>query len=160
MQIRMVLVALILTSGALTLRAQSTPTPDFSGTATAIIREATQTAQAQEAITSSTPIQDPYLLTATVLIRQVTQTAEAATGRTAAPITAEAQADADRFELTATALIIEATQNASGISTTSDKANAQALSGTLLIFGGLIVALIILGVVVTIMGRRNSGKRK
>jgi hypothetical protein len=69
-------------------------------------------------------------------------------------------------ELTATALVQEATQTAQGgtpppfgTGTSDDDTNTFALSATFFIFAGLLLALGILGAVIVMVGRRNMGKR-
>lgn len=131
---------------------------DFDATATAIVEGATQTAIAESNQPDVQATHDPFALTATALVRAATETAEAFTGETAVPITANAQSD-DSFALTATALIEAATQQASNAEETVEDANGFALSATLLIFGGLLVALGVLGVIVVTVGRRGTGKR-
>jgi cytoskeletal protein RodZ len=132
---------------------------DVRATETARAADATQTAvAATHAIELATD--DPYALTATALIRAATQTAAVSTGRTALPVTAEAQVEGS-FELTATALIQAATQQASASPTpvTPGAANGFALSATFFIFAGLLLALLLLGAVVVRFGRRNTGSR-
>ncbi|MDQ7035906.1 MAG: hypothetical protein Q9P01_14060, partial [Anaerolineae bacterium] len=102
--------------------------------------------------------QDPFVLTATALVRAATQTAEAFTGETAVPITTNVQSD-DSFALTATALVEAATRQATNTEATIEDNNANALSTTFFIFGGLLAALLVLGVIVVTLGRRSTGKR-
>jgi hypothetical protein len=131
---------------------------DFDATATAIVAGATQTALAESNQPDGEATQDPFVLTATALVRAATQTAEAFTGETAVPITANAQSD-DSFALTATALVEAATLQATSTEATVGDDNANALSATFFIFGGLLVALLVLGVIVVTVGRRGTGKR-
>ena len=138
---------------------------DFDATGTALVVGATQTAIVEASHAVELATDDPFALTATALVRAATQTAEVSTGRTAVPITAEAQSDGS-FELTATTLVQEATQNALegtppslGTGPTPEDANVFALSATFFIFAGLLVALVVLGAIVVIVGRRNIGKR-
>jgi hypothetical protein len=161
MRLRLILVLFLLLTSLMLLNAQN-----LDATATAIIAGATQTAIQELTHTIELETEDPFALTATALVREATQTAEVSTGRTAAPITAEALIEGD-FELTATVLVQEATQTAIAATPPSfgtgiddeDNNNLFALSGTLFIVGGLIVALLVLGAVVVTVGRRNTGKR-
>jgi hypothetical protein len=157
MRKQIVLVMIAFWGSLLVLKAQ-----DFNATGTAISRGATETARAEANQPQAEPTEDPFVLTATALVRAATQTAEVSTGRTAAPITA--QAESEDFELTATALVVEATQLAGGNATQSqpdaDDSNAQAMSGAVVMFGGLIVVLVLLGAGFVVMSRRSeSGKR-
>lgn len=160
MRLRLIFVLSILLCGLIISNAQ-----DLDATATAIIVGATQTAIRESTHTVELETEDPFSLTATALVRAATLTAEVSTGRTAVPITAEAQVEGSS-ELTATALVQEATQTALastpppfGTGTEDDDSNVFALSATFFIFGGLLLALGVLGAVIVMMGRRNTGKR-
>src|SRR5215207_7219050 len=150
MRLRLILILLLLLSSLMLLNAQN-----LDATATAIIVGATQTAHQASTHAIELQTEDPFSLTATALVRAATQTAEVSTGRTAVPITVEAQVEGSS-ELTATVLVQGATQNALqvtpppfGTGTGNDEdGNLFALSGTFLIFGGLIVALLVLGAII------------
>lgn len=131
------------------------PTPDIFASATAQIRGATQTAQAETDQPTLAATQDPFVLTATALIRQATGTAERLTGATAVPLTVTQ----DNFALTATALIAEATRIASAQAADSAQTPAEEdpLSAALLIF---FVVVLLLGAVGFVLLRRNHEKRK
>jgi len=150
----LIICMLVVVAFNLVTTAQETSTPDFGATATAIIRDATHAAATQEAVISSTPTQDPYLMTVTAQIRAVTQTAEALTGNTAVPINSESQ-NGD-YSLTATELVLQATTAAGDVANTADESpNGSVLSQTLLAFGALIVILLVLGAGVFYLSHRN-----
>jgi hypothetical protein len=161
MRMRWITVLVLLFASLMLVNAQ-----DLDATATAIIEGATQTAIWESTHTIELQTEDPFALTATALVRAATQTAEVFTGETAVPITVEAQVEGS-YEMTATALIMQATQNVLegtpspfGTGEGSEEDNDMfALSATFFIFGGLLLALGVLGAVIVMAGRGNTGKR-
>lgn len=140
--------------GVITVAAQedaTTPTPDgFSQTATALVQQASATA---EAANDNSQSDDPFQLTGTALIVEATQLAQT----TATPFP---QSD-DPFQMTATQLIINATGTAEnliaqGVYPESPPDDGNPLGSTLVVFGLLIFVLIGLGGGFVLLSSRNS----
>ena len=152
MRLRILVVIALSIIASLMLQAQEPP-PDYNATGTAIAREATQTAQAQQPPpTVDDGNYDPFQLTSTALVREATQTAEAFTGNTAVPITDTPQGDISAQE-SATALVRNATQTARAQAQSDGDADDD---NAPLGLAGLLVA-VVMGILAIIGGALGFG---
>ncbi len=143
---------------AQTNNGETPTTAELQLTATQLIADATDTAEAFNGTATPTDTPDSFVLTATALVIQATQTAE---GNGSIPV--PATVSGNQFELTATQIIMEATATAQSGGITSsiaDDDESQALNITILAIGLVIFALIIIGGGYIVLNSRDEQKLK
>lgn len=154
------LFTLLLSMLAMTAIAQEDNTPtvaELELTATQLLLESSQTADADSSEVQETATPDPFEMTATALILAATQTGEAI-GSSPVPVTPAE--NVDTFAQTATQLIMEASQTAESVIETqdSDDGAESPLGLTLIAFGFVIVVLIIIGAGYAFIASRTNNR--